>query len=187
MKQHIIKFRVTKLEQAIIKKKAKDSGIAVSELLRRLALGYKLTSKLSPEEIEVYKTLANFSSNFTRISNLFKLGDVEGFKKETLENIHEIDFSEQIAIALQNKNYRLVVRLLYLQTLKQLSDKNLIDWQPEKTNQTYVSELKQQPYHQQFVSLTNQFEYIWYGEFYIDENTFQPIYQSFQEFNTQMA
>lgn len=85
MKQHIIKFRVTKLEQAIIKKKAKDSGIAVSELLRRLALDYKLTSKLSPEEIEVYKTLTNFSTNFTRISNLFKLGDVDGFKKETLE------------------------------------------------------------------------------------------------------
>lgn len=85
MKQHIIKFRVTKLEQAIIKKKAKDSGIAVSELLRRLALDYKLTSKLSPEEIEVYKTLTNFSTNFTRVSNLFKLGDVDGFKKETLE------------------------------------------------------------------------------------------------------
>ena len=85
MKQHIIKFRVSKLEQAIIKKKAKDSGMAVSELLRRLVLGYKLTSKLSPEEIEVYKTLTIFSSNFTRISNLFKLGDVDGFKKETLE------------------------------------------------------------------------------------------------------
>ncbi len=85
MKQHIMKFRVSKLEQAIIKKKAKDSGMAVSELLRRLALGYKLTSKLSTEEIEVYKILTNFSSNFTRISNLFKLGDVDGFKKETLE------------------------------------------------------------------------------------------------------
>ncbi len=85
MKQYIIKFRVSKLEQAIIKKKAKDSGMAVSELLRRLALGYKLTSKLSTEEIEIYKTLTTFSSNFTRISNLFKLGDVDGFKKETLE------------------------------------------------------------------------------------------------------
>lgn len=85
MKQHIIKFRVSKLEQAIIKKKAEDSGMAVSELLRKLALGYKLTSKLSSEEIEIYKTLTTLSSNFTRITNLFKLGDVDGFKKETLE------------------------------------------------------------------------------------------------------
>ena len=106
---------------------------------------------------------------------------------ETLENIHEIDFEEQLNIALQNKNYRLVVRLLYLKTLKQLTDKRLIDWQPEKTNQAYVAELSRQPYHAEFVSLTNQFEYIWYGEFYIDQPSFEPIHQSFKDFNQQTA
>ena len=106
---------------------------------------------------------------------------------ETLENIHEIDFDEQLNIALQNKNYRLVVRLLYLKTLKQLTDKNLIDWQPEKTNQAYVEELSRQSYHQQFVELTYQFEYIWYGEFYIDQPTFESIHQSFKDFNQQTA
>jgi len=85
MRNYIIKLRVSKIEQALIKKKAKDAGITVSELLRSLALDYKLTSKLSTEEIEVYKTLTTFSSNFARISNLSKLGDVDGFKNETLE------------------------------------------------------------------------------------------------------
>lgn len=84
-KQYIIKARVTKLEQRIISNKAKDAGITVSELLRGLALDYKLTSKLNAEEIEVYKTLSILSLNFIRISNLFKLGDIDGFKKETLE------------------------------------------------------------------------------------------------------
>ena len=106
---------------------------------------------------------------------------------ETLENIHEIDFDEQLNIALQNKNYRLVVRLLYLKTLKQLTDKNLIDWQPEKTNQTYVLELANQPYHQQFVALTYQFEYVWYGDFSIDQPTFESIHQSFKDFNQQTS
>ncbi|RZJ79912.1 MAG: DUF4129 domain-containing protein [Flavobacterium sp.] len=106
---------------------------------------------------------------------------------ESLENIHEIDFDEQLGIALQNKNYRLVVRLLYLKTLKQLTDKRLIDWQPEKTNQAYVEELSRQSYHQQFVELTYQFEYIWYGEFYIDQPTFESIHQSFKDFNQQTA
>lgn len=85
MRNYIIKLRVSKIEQALIKKKAKDAGIPVSELLRGLALDYKLTSKLSAEEIEVYKTLTTFSLNFARIGNLFKLGDVEGVKKEALE------------------------------------------------------------------------------------------------------
>lgn len=116
-----------------------------------------------------------------------KSKDVEIPFDESLENIHEIDFDEQLSIALQNKNYRLVVRLLYLKTLKQLTDKRLIDWQPEKTNQAYVQELSLQSYHQQFVDLTYQFEYIWYGEFYIDELTFKSIQQSFKDFNQQTA
>lgn len=104
---------------------------------------------------------------------------------ETLENIHEIDFDEELEKALQSGNYRLVVRLLYLKTLKQLTDKSLIDWQPEKTNQAYVAELADEQYKLEFSKLTKQFEYIWYGEFFIDRNTFEPIQQSFQQFNQQ--
>src|SRR5690606_33793225 len=45
---------------------------------------------------------------------------------ESLEDIHEIDFSEQIESAIASGNYRLAVRLHYLRTLKSLSDRNLI-------------------------------------------------------------
>jgi hypothetical protein len=106
--------------------------------------------------------------------------------EESLENIHEIDFDEQIDLALQNGNYRLAVRLLYLKTLKHLSDKELISWQPEKTNQAYVLELENENYKQEFNALTNQFEYIWYGEFFIDKRSFEPINQSFLQFNQKM-
>ena len=88
---------------------------------------------------------------------------------ESLENIHEINFDDQIEMALANGNYRLVVRLLYLKTLKNLTDKQLIFWQPEKTNQTYVLELENEQYKIAFSKLTNQFEYIWYGEFHIEK------------------
>ncbi|KQB99469.1 DUF4129 domain-containing protein [Pedobacter sp. Hv1] len=107
--------------------------------------------------------------------------------QEGLENIHEIDFDEQIEQAMQLGNYRLVVRLLYLKTLKQLSDKELIHWLPEKTNQAYVLEIANQTQQQEFAQLTNQFEYIWYGEFFIDKSSFEPIQESFQQFNQQKA
>lgn len=103
--------------------------------------------------------------------------------EESLENIHEIDFDDQLDQALKNKDYRLAVRLLYLKTLKHLTDKQLIDWQVEKTNQTYVTELENEKYKTEFTVLTNQFEYIWYGEFHIDRPTFQLINVSFHEFN----
>jgi len=105
--------------------------------------------------------------------------------EETLENIHEIDFDEQLEVALANGNYRLGARLLYLKTLKNLSDKELIFWQPEKTNQAYVLELENENYQKEFGELTNQFEYIWYGEFHIDKQTFEYINQSFSRFNQQ--
>lgn len=103
--------------------------------------------------------------------------------EESLENIHEIDFDAQLEQAIENGNYRLAVRLLYLRTLKHLTDKNLIDWKLEKTNQAYVAELTNENYKGEFTNLTNQFEYIWYGEFFIDKHTFEPINESFQSFN----
>ncbi|QKG57483.1 DUF4129 domain-containing protein [Hymenobacter sp. BRD128] len=86
---------------------------------------------------------------------------------ETLsENIHELDFPTQLREAEEAGNLRLAVRLGYLALLKQLSDKNLITWQPDKTNQTYLREVASQrpALRPPFAELTRQFEYVWYGE-----------------------
>src|SRR6266542_2156203 len=48
------------------------------------------------------------------------------------ENIYAISFDTAIQQALQEGNYRLAIRLLYLQNLKILADKNFIVWQPNK-------------------------------------------------------
>ncbi len=113
-----------------------------------------------------------------------KSKEVEVPFQESLENIHEIDFDEQIEKAISSSNYRLAVRLLYLKTLKQLSDRELIVWKAEKTNQTYVLELNNKDQKHDFAALTNQFEYIWYGEFFIDKASFEEINNSFKTFNT---
>ncbi|MES2651571.1 MAG: DUF4129 domain-containing protein [Bacteroidota bacterium] len=113
-----------------------------------------------------------------------KSKEVEVPFQESLENIHEIEFDEQIEKAISSSNYRLAVRLLYLKTLKQLSDRELIVWQAEKTNQAYVLELSNKIQKQDFAALTNQFEYIWYGEFFINKASFEEIDNSFKTFNS---
>lgn len=105
---------------------------------------------------------------------------------ESLENIHEISFEDELENALQNRNYRFAVRLLYLQTLKHLSDKEIIDWQPNKTNLAYVTEVQNEKGYEEFPQLTYQFEYIWYGDFKIDKSAYENIQQSFQQFNAQV-
>ena len=106
---------------------------------------------------------------------------------ESLENIHEINFDEAIEKAIASHNYRLAVRLLYLKCLKQLSDASLIAWTPEKTNNAYINELSDAGQRLSFKVLTRQFEYVWYGEFYIDDNVFKNINLMFQQFKNDVA
>ncbi|WP_151085720.1 DUF4129 domain-containing protein [Hymenobacter baengnokdamensis] len=82
------------------------------------------------------------------------------------ENIHELDFPARLQAAEEAGNFRLATRLGYLELLKQLTDRQLISWQPDKTNQTYLRELAgQRPaLRPSFAELTRQFEYVWYGE-----------------------
>lgn len=101
---------------------------------------------------------------------------------ESLENIHEISFDDEIEKAIISRNYKLAVRLLYLRSLKQLSDARLIHWQIEKTNTAYLNELTDTEQRQFFTMLTHQFEYVWYGNFFIDGVSFQNINTLFQDF-----
>lgn len=57
------------------------------------------------------------------------------------DSIYGINFSAQIRQAMERKAYREAVRLIYLQTLKMLSDGGQIDWQPYKTPTQYTLEV----------------------------------------------
>jgi Domain of unknown function (DUF4129) len=100
------------------------------------------------------------------------------------ENIHAIDFDASIDEAVSQRNYRLAVRLLYLKTLKRLSDADLIQYKSDKTNRRYVYELANSPLQSDFEALTRQFEFIWYGDFPVDETRFGAIRQQFQAFGS---
>ena len=104
------------------------------------------------------------------------------------ENIHVIDFSQRIADAVAQRNYRMAVRLLYLQSLKRLTDAGRIAWQADKTNRQYVYELAanvpaNSPTRAEFEALTTQFEYVWYGNFSVDDVRYERIRQQSQAFD----
>lgn len=100
-----------------------------------------------------------------------------------VENIHEVDFETAIEEAIGQRNFRLAIRLLYLQTLKRLTDGGLIAWKPDKTNRQYVFELINTPFQADFDRLTTQFEFVWYGDFPLDEARFQQVRSDFMRFN----
>jgi len=115
-----------------------------------------------------------------------KTSTIEISYQETLENIHEISFEEEIEKAISSRNFRLAVRLLYLNCLKRLSDAGAIQWKADKTNLAYLHEIKNPEQQQKFGLLTRQFEYVWYGDFKVDQEHFQQIRNSFQQFNPRL-
>ena len=85
--------------------------------------------------------------------------------------------------AIRSGNYRLAVRFLYLQSLKRLSEKKFIEINTNKTNYEYVSEIRRHKFANEFASLTLQYEYVWYGEYPVDERLFEQIQDGFTQFN----
>lgn len=87
------------------------------------------------------------------------------------DTIYGVDFSARIGDALAREDYREAVRLLYLQTLKQLSDVGRIDWQPYKTPTQYNKEVNTRDFKQ----LTSHFLRVRYGNFEASEELFRQM------------
>ena len=81
--------------------------------------------------------------------------------EEMEDTIYGIDFDAIISQALGREDYREAIRMVYLRTLKTLSDSQQIDWQPFKTPSQYVREFDAAA----FRTLTSHFLRVRYGYF----------------------
>jgi len=98
------------------------------------------------------------------------------------QSIFDINYDQEIHRAIAAQNYRLAIRLLYLQTLKRLSEENIINYKQERTNNDYVMQLFNTGYYKDFFRLTRHFEYAWYGQFPVAPASFEVIKTDFNSF-----
>jgi hypothetical protein len=103
-------------------------------------------------------------------------------KKKTLlpyeveeENIYRIDFESELATALSDGDFRTAIRIIYLQTLRFVADKQWIDWQIYKTPTEYIYELKPVGMKTPFRDFTNRFLQIRYGNFKATRELFDSM------------
>jgi len=59
--------------------------------------------------------------------------------------------------------------------------KKVIEWDIEKTNSDYLYEIKNEKLRNDFAYLSYLYNYIWYGEFELEEETFTKAIQSFEK------
>lgn len=119
------------------------------------------------------------------INSVFKtdVKDIDTFKYVE-ENIKDVNFDTLISDALKDNNYRLATRYLYLKSLKLLTNKNSIEWHYDKTNSDYTNEIKDENTKSIFKRISYIYDYVWYGEFPIDEVSYQKNLADFEKINT---
>ena len=116
-----------------------------------------------------------------------KSNQIDEVNETVEEDIYQLNFKGQIQKAEEAGDWRLATRLWYLSTLKELSDRNLIQYTQEKTNQEYVSELYNTRHYAEFFKLTRSFDYVWYGMFPITEEAYGQLVRSFTIFQQQLT
>lgn len=136
--------------------------------------------------------LAVIFISFISYKVLFKNG-IFGRKKnkilseateESLEELQNVSkYDALISDAEAKPDFNLAIRYLFLKTLKSLSDKGFVAFTIEKTNQEYLKEMQHNPRFNEFENLIHNYEYVWYGKHFIDENKYQHVKESFYLFN----
>ena len=99
------------------------------------------------------------------------------------DHIQNIDLDAYITKALQEENYRLAIRYMYLKSLKLLSQNNLIEWNHEKTNSDYYNEIENGELKSSFNKISYWYDHIWYGEFTLDKSGFENAEKDFNQLN----
>ncbi len=100
---------------------------------------------------------------------------------DTANLIEKADFRQLIAENEKKGDTRSCIRLYFLWILKTLKDKNLINWLPDKTNSEYLSEITEQALKNQFSYLSYLYEYVWYGEFTLENNDYLKAKSAFEK------
>jgi hypothetical protein len=106
--------------------------------------------------------------------------------EESEENINDLPIDDMLQSAIDGRQWRTAVRILYLRSLKALSDNGQIHWESQKTNYDYLREVQAPELKSPFRDLTLLFENIWYGEYPVDQNIFHTANESFSAFDRQI-
>lgn len=96
------------------------------------------------------------------------------------KNLVHVDFEKLLKKTLKENNHRLAIRYYYLWTLKKLSERNIIEWHADKTNTDYLYEIQSKDLKDNFQYLSYLYNYIWYGEFEMNDTTFKHAQKAFE-------
>jgi hypothetical protein len=112
-----------------------------------------------------------------------KTFDTENESEEISEDIFAINYAAAISKAVAANDYRLAVRLMYLQLLANMHQRHIIQYKQDATNFDYLGQLHQTGYYPAFFKVTRHYEYAWYGLFPVNKQAFDAIKEDVDALN----
>lgn len=86
-----------------------------------------------------------------------------------------IQFDKLIDEAVMGGDFRLAIRLHFLDILMQLDKKGIISFKEDKTNRGYYNEINQPSVKKGFSGVAGIFENVWYGELVLSKNQYAEL------------
>lgn len=110
-----------------------------------------------------------------------------GGDEQMPEDIFSIQYQWEIDKAINHGNYRLAVRLMFLELLKKMTERDIIHFKQDKTNFDYLMQLHSTVYYKQFFRVVRDYEYSWYGEFDVNREAFDIVREDFKQLERQLG
>lgn len=101
------------------------------------------------------------------------------FIEKLEEKIHFTDLDKLLQVYTQKQDFAMMIRIQYLIIIKELSAKNIIKWEVQKTNGNYLQEVFGTSIFESFKNVTQLYERIWFGEVKLNEAIYNKIAPDF--------
>ena len=134
----------------------------------------------------VVKALIGEDFKWFNASRNKKVERVSILSSEEESYLENEDYSKLIALSKQKGDYRNATRYYYLLLLKSMSNKGLITFDKDKTNTEYIFDLQKKELRKPFSYLLYIYDYVWYGEFNVNQTNFEVIESNYESFLKQL-
>jgi hypothetical protein len=117
---------------------------------------------------------------FLRYNANEKGAKIELEEEKNPMEIPKSELERRLEGAISQENFREAVRIYFIFIIKELAEKEWIKWEKEKTNITYLIEMRQRPQYGLFNQTVIIFEWVWYGQYEVTEQDFkgwEPLFK----------
>ncbi len=103
------------------------------------------------------------------------------FDETPPSEIPKSELERRLEAALAKEDYREAIRIYFIFIIKDLATKEWIKWEREKTNYSYLMEMRNKNQFDLFNEVVSIYDVVWYGNYIISMSLYQNVEPKFKQ------